>query len=206
MVNDQLYHKKQKDLARKRANRSIKKYILIVCEGKKTEPNYFKSFKITSAEIKIRGTGYNTKSLVAYAQECEKVANKQGLSYDQVWCVFDKDCFLKSEFKNAIKKAKALGFNVAYSNECFELWYLLHFEYLTSGLNRTRYFEKLKEHLGEDYKKNSKDMYDKLLEKQGIAIKNAKKLLGIYSKEQHPADCNPSTTVYLLVEELNRYL
>ena len=45
MGSDNLFHrrkaKKTSDLARRRAKRSAYQKILIVCEGEKTEPNYF---------------------------------------------------------------------------------------------------------------------------------------------------------------------
>ncbi len=40
------------------------KRILIVCEGGRTEPNYFRSFRITSVHVNIQGKGMNTDSLV----------------------------------------------------------------------------------------------------------------------------------------------
>jgi hypothetical protein len=38
---------------------------LIVCEGAKTEPNYFQSFRLPSAAVRIVGTGANTEGLVS---------------------------------------------------------------------------------------------------------------------------------------------
>lgn len=37
-----------------------KQTFLIICEGEKTEPNYFDAFKVKSAKIIIEGTGCNT--------------------------------------------------------------------------------------------------------------------------------------------------
>jgi hypothetical protein len=48
-------------------------------------------------------------------------------------------------------------------------------------------------------------MYEKLQDKQTIAIRNAEKLIQTY-KPPNPAKDNPSTTVYLLVEELNKHI
>ncbi len=47
-------------------------------------------------------------------------------------------------------------------------------------------------------------MYEKLLSKQATAIRNAKKLLSTYSSP-NPEQDNPSTTVFILVEEPNKY-
>ena len=68
MGTDNLFHKRKIKLERKLNSRSAKQRILIVCEGKKTEPNYFKSFPITSVKVEIFGDGFNTKSLVVYAK------------------------------------------------------------------------------------------------------------------------------------------
>ena len=121
-----------------------------------------------------------------------------------MWCVFDKDSFGKEQFNTAIQMAEKYGFRVAYSNEAFELWYILHFEYWVSGVDRKAYLTKLAEFLGEKYKKSDTFMYSKLLSMQKKAIRNAKKLLNQYPSTP-PADNKPSTTVHLLVEELNKY-
>lgn len=202
MGTDDLFHKRKLELQRKHASRSAKKRILIVCEGKKTEPNYFKSFPITSVKVEIFGDGFNTKSLVVYAKKKSDQAKREKLPYDQVWCVFDRDSFSGEQFNTAIQMAKSYSFRVAYSNEAFELWYVLHFEHLTVGLSRGRYIEKLTQYLEKEYKKNSSEMYDILLSRQGEAIRNAKRLFAIHVNLT-PADMRPSTTVHLLVEELN---
>jgi hypothetical protein len=188
--------------------RNEKKYILIVCEGQTTEKYYFEDCKIdlklTTTKIKVLGTGRNTLSLVEYALKQRK---KQGLDLenDEVWCVFDRDDFqIKGNFDNAIKKANANNLKIAYSNECFELWYILHFEYLNTDIGRTQYSPKLDQLLGMNYEKNTAKMYDKLKDKQNTAIKFAKKLLTCkeYNSLPDSQKC-PSTSVHLLVQSLN---
>ena len=87
----------------------------------------------------------------------------------------DKDDFPKGQFNTAIQMAESYGFHVAYSNEAFELWYLLHFEYLTAGINRSQYRTKLTKHMKKKYRKSDSDMYKKLLNRQKKAIHRAKK-------------------------------
>jgi hypothetical protein len=48
-------------------------------------------------------------------------------------------------------------------------------------------------------------MYDKLRERQSIAIRNAEKLLANYDRP-NPEQDNPSTTVHLLVQALNMFI
>ncbi|WP_375513984.1 RloB family protein [uncultured Nostoc sp.] len=173
-----------------------------MCEGSKTEPNYFRSFRVPKnvAEIDVQGVGENPSKLVQSAKDL----NKQG-AYDQVWCVFDRNSWTIEDFNNAIKNAKGEGFEVAYSNEAFELWYVLHFEFLHTGIPRSDYLRKLTSLFGQTYQKNSETIYDELFDKQAIAIKNAENLLKQYAPHT-PAKDNPSTTVHLLVQELNKFV
>jgi hypothetical protein len=76
------------------------------------------------------------------------------------------------------------------------------FEYFNTALPRDEYGRKLRRHLNQDYQKNNPDMYDKILDKQKIAIKFAKKLRASYDPHNPERD-NPCTTVHLLVEALN---
>ena len=126
--------------SRKQQTRELKPSILIVCEGECTEPRYFERFNASNAVIKIHGVGKNTKSLIADAIKIRK----QTGPYDQVWVVFDLDSFSKGHFDNAIKIAEKEGIRVAYSNEAFELWYMLHFDHLQSAISRSLYIEILK--------------------------------------------------------------
>jgi hypothetical protein len=99
---------------------------LIVCEGRRTEPNYFRAFRVpANVQVQIEGKGYNTLSLV---ERAVVLAAEQ--SYDQVWCVFDRDSFPVDSFNSALALARLHSFHVAYSNEAFELWYLLHYHYV----------------------------------------------------------------------------
>ncbi len=180
--------------------REVKQRFLIVCEGKKTEPNYFRGFRVPKDVMEIQGLGENPSKLVQSA----KIFKEQG-EYDQVWCVFDRDSWTEEDFNNAIHSAESYDFKIAYSNEAFELWYVLHFDFLNSGIPRKDYRVKLTSLLGKKYEKNSLTIYNDLIEKQIVAIKNAEKLLQQY-EPQKPVTDNPSTTVHLLVQELNKFI
>jgi hypothetical protein len=195
-TNSRSYSTRQLDI------KEVKQRFLIVCEGKKTEPYYFKSFRVPKAVVAIEGAAGDPTRLVNSAY---KLANED--KYDQVWCVFDRDegAWTAQNFNNALQNAKTYGFQVAYSNECFELWYILHFEFLNTGLPRSDYEDKLSELLGVKYRKNDSTIYQQLLAKQEIAIKYARKLLESYNSID-PERNNPSTTVHLLVEALNEFI
>jgi len=195
---------KRKKSNRKIHTRDLIERILIVCEGEKTEPNYFRKFLIDENKcyVKTTGEGYNTVRLV---QKAIKVQKESMPPYNKVWCVFDRDSFPAKDFNKAIKEAKKKGIEVAYSNEAFELWYFLHFDYCDSAMSRDQYQEKLSDLLGHKYEKNCETMYQELLYIQLMAIRNAERLLNSYDSF-NPENNNPSTTVHKLVEELNKRL
>jgi hypothetical protein len=186
--------------------RELRQRFLIVCEGTRTEPNYFAAFRVAKRVVRVdvRGSGTNTLGLV---QRTLEIRAEEGYTehYDQVWCVFDRDSFPADDFDDAIWLARSKGVRTAYSNEAFELWYVLHFQYLVTAFNRHDLASRLSELLGHRYAKNSSSMYRELLTRQATAIANAERLLQQYD-HRSPAAENPSTTVHLLVQELNRFL
>lgn len=205
-MSKNFWEKPNNSYKRKTGHRGLpKQRILIVCEGEKTEPYYFKAFRVSSAVVKISGTGANTFSLVQQAIQTQKDARKNKEPFDQVWCVFDHDDFPAENFNNAIDLANRNNCKIAYSNEAFELWYLLHYCFFDSAIHRKNYISKLEKHLKSKYQKNNPEMYETLLPFQKEAIRNSKNLLARYSPP-NPEKNNPSTTVHLLVEELNKHL
>ncbi len=192
---------------RREANRFIRDRFLIVCEGAATEPNYFRAFPVQAdlVEVDIKGIGANTKSLVEAAIRRKQEAHRNGKPYNQVWCVFDRDVFPAANFNEAFRLAGANGIRTAYSNQCFELWYYLHFHFIDTALHRHAYGNKLTDLIGRKYEKNDTCMYAHILNRQTTAIRNAKTLLNRYASH-NPEKDDPSTTVHLLVEALNEFI
>ena len=188
-----------------------RKRILIVCEGEKTEPNYFRSFQKALpkgvVELEIIGTGDNTLNVVNKAIEERNKKKDTNRAYDQVWAVFDKDSFPDHRFNEAVFLAKREKVGCAYSNEAFELWYLLHFEFYQNAAVRGHYAKLLSNHLQQPYQKNDSNIWSILEEKGDIsmAIRRARELSERYSQNS-PAQENPVTHVFRLVEELLIYL
>lgn len=200
--------KKRKENVREKLVR-----FLIVCEGTKTEPHYFEALISnhisTVREVKIDGEGRGTVALVDRTQEIKtELERKNAMTFDRVWVVFDKDDF--EDFNEAINKAHKLGFQSAWTNEAFELWYYLHFEYLDTGIGRADYIKKLevafRKKMGDshfEYKKGNPDIY-RLLQQYGredLAKRFAKQLRGLFHDTNY-ATHKPCTMVYQLVEEL----
>ena len=182
-----------------------KQRFLIVCEGERTEPNYFRGFRVP-ADIEVdirRGAGMHTSVVRKAISIIEEIDD----DYDQVWCVFDRDKngHNSRSFKEALQIARLRGISVAYSNDAFELWYLLHFNYHDTAISRHEYITKLNRYLGSSYSKNSLDMYAKLEDKMDVAIRNAKRLISGYNPID-PESNDPSTTIHLLVEQLRLFV
>lgn len=198
---------------------SIRKYFLIVCEGAKTEPNYFKAIKDTLPRgvmqfIEIQGEGRNTLTLIEEAIKIRERENSlNGKYYDQTWAVFDRDSFPDQNFNNAINKGEGVKdkVNCAWTNEAFELWYLLHLEYVNAPMSRGDYKPRIESWLSQKtgkpftYAKNRPDMYNILHEfgNEAQAILWAEQLEGNYEDYEF-ANHNPCTKVHKLVIELNK--
>jgi hypothetical protein len=158
-----------------------------------------------------------------------------------VWCVYDRDvnrnlaeatAKIKDDvsFDESINTAKNKGFNVAWSNDAFELWVLLHFEDIDptdeKWTHRDNYYSKLTE-IFTVYPNPNEDLekaknypsfgYKKDLKKQTnflnivrpsiipnttIAAKRAKELEKYHIAKSLSHEKVPCTLVYKLVEEL----
>jgi len=203
-------------------NRTIRNIFLIYCEGANTEPGYFRSFPVnTETEVEALGFGRSRLALVKHilklVEAKEMLAEQR--KYDperQIWCVFDRDerYFPKEDkdFDAAVALALKNGIRVAWSNDCFELWFYLHDHYIDNKVLRTHYYEYLSGKLKIDYEEDGKamefcrSMYDRLADRQHKAIRHAVRLLQIHKDEPRPSRRNPCTTVHELVIELNKCL
>lgn len=193
-------------------------YHLIVTEGTVTEPDYFNRIKEIINEkfprriqINVEGKGDNTVNLFYLAKN---YAESDPNGFKHVWIVYDTDSFPAEDINKVVELCKnTMSSNTTYhaiwSNECFELWYLLHFSYMHSNIHRTEYYKKLSEILQklqlDKYVKNRPDMFDILRPYMEDAINNAKKL-NVLNNGKTPADSNPGTQVYQILEILKPYL
>ncbi len=183
--------------------------VLILCEDGKSATLYFKGFKLDTRRVEVLpiGTGMNTDSLVENAVVRKQQAIQDGEPFNEIWCVFDRDSFPAEKFNRAFQLAESHGIHVAWANEAFEIWYLLHFNYHDTGLSRADYGRRLRVLLRCEYDKADDQIYAKLESRQPIAMKHANRL------EKHwgdmggcnPESANPSTRVHKLVEFLNEF-
>ena len=213
MGTDNLFHKRKERkaelLRRRRAIKEPYDVILIVCEGEKTEPNYFselkKAFRLSNANVRICGRGADPLSVVDFTIE----TFRREPEFDRVYCVFDRD--RHTRYDEALDKVRRtrLGkgskiFAIP-SIPCFEFWLLLHFIYTTRPFDAppgdsicSRVIEELKKYLPA-YQKGDQDIFNKIHDSLDNAIANAYRVEQFH---QTSATDNPSTLVHSLVEYL----
>ena len=202
---------KKSDLSRSRPLQPTRTTFYIVSEGQ-TEAFYLKTFPVRSAEIETVPLGTAPPNILKYAK-------RNGREYDQIWCVFDMDynpqkTNQKAQFDNAVA-AETGKLRCAYSNDSFELWFVLHYQSIEQSELRSHYNEILSDVWAIDYEEEGKkerfvrSIYKRLQSdtrsSQAHALKRAKQLDHDHAGKP-PHQQNPTTTVYKLVEELNKWL
>lgn len=222
MGSDDLRKKKraarEQDLQRKAQVRQQFEKILIVCEGSKTEPYYFKSLKnhlrLPNIDIPMDKKGRSPISVVEYGQELYDSCSKQD-KYDKVFCVFDRDTHASfEEAKNLINwinaKLKHDVFVCIESTPSFEYWYLLHFEDFKGayrpilGSERKSVGQIAEDQLKSfipNYTKSQKEMFERTSDRIQNACELARR---VWKKATEENNMNPSTNVFELVEYLQR--
>ena len=105
--------------------------VLIVCEGRRTEPLYFREiadrYRLSTANIKVIGSGADPRTVVRAAKKERDREIRRGEKYDRVYCVFDRD--EHATFQTACDEARASRLRLTTSWPCFEFWLRLHFDF-----------------------------------------------------------------------------
>jgi len=165
--------------------KKVNKQIIICCGAEKTEPNYFNSVKEEYnfpgklVEVVVCKTRHGDPYSVV-----KEALKKKETKEDLVWAIIDKDQF--TDFERAYSFAEKNGVRIALSSLCFEIWFLLHFQYSTRGhMCNDDMCRMLTVFLGREYSKSDTNMYECLKDKLIIAKKNAEKLRK-YCREYSP--------------------
>jgi RloB-like protein len=124
-------------LRRRPASREPKRRFTVFCEGRNTEPAYFRSLQRTVADALIdlvivaaAGVPYTLAvQAVDRARELgiTRRTRRNRDSYeenDEVWAVFDRD--EHPRYDEAVVLCERYRVGAARSNPCFEVWLILH--------------------------------------------------------------------------------
>ena len=151
----------------KEARRASYARILIVTEGRKTEPLYIEeirtAYQLHSANVEVQPGELGTAPIqvVRYAQQLFEDGDlHKGIrpkSFDQVYAVFDRDDHdsyfnalhlaqsLDGKFRNDDKQS--VSFKAIASRPSFELWLLLHYEDIQAPIHRDEVMQRLKRYI-----------------------------------------------------------
>jgi RloB-like protein len=181
--------------------------LLILCEDTKSAVFYLRKFPFDHDQVQIEcvGTGMNTDSLMEEAINRMQAAEKGKNPYEAVWVVFDRDSFPARNFNRAFELARDHAtIKACWSNECFELWYLLHFALRTTGIDRADIWTDLSRRLGQKYDKANDELFEELKPRLETAVRNAGRLAFENAQLREPRH-NPSTCVHELIKVLLRF-
>lgn len=216
MGSEDLFHKRKARasdaLQRQRFERARNTRYLIVCEGTKTEPHYFRELLddllIRPQTVRIApNDGVSPDRVVAHALHLYEEDAASGDAFDTVYCVFDRD--KHTTFDAAVQRTKDLGdagkpLIAITSTPCFEFWLLLHFGYTDQPFHAAGRKSvgdqvvaalKTKPGFGK-YGKGQKGIYGVLKTKLGDALTHAAQLRGHGAAT---ASINPATDIDRLV-------
>ena len=221
---------------------------IIFCEDENDEPFYFRSFGIENKlkincipnqknkKLNLLNTLIYCKNagLIDYIDHTYKL--RENVT-ENIWCVYDRDFenidllqIKESDdlnFTTSIDSALKAGLKVAWSNDAFELWILLHFEKLPNAkVHRNYIYDRLTDIFkaypsitekfndiitsGDfNYKTHLKRrvsflnfVLPDIKEKTEQAIENAISMESFFHGGIPYHDCNPCTKVHHLVKDI----
>jgi RloB-like protein len=192
--NQPKHRQRSRELKRRTAKRAPIERLLIVCEGKKTEPQYITEirteFRLSTANVQVLQSELGTQPLqvVEYAEQLFLYGDRskaiEPFAFDRVISIFDRDDH--PTYHNALSKVKALNgkklendlgeaatFIAIASVPCFEVWLLLHFEDIQAPIHRDEVYSRLRSHII-DYDKGRSGYWAVTKPYLEIAINRAK--------------------------------
>jgi hypothetical protein len=180
-------------LKRKQGTRPPYDRVLIVCEGEKTEPNYFDEIRvqlrIPTAHVQIMPSALGTQPRQVVDYAVEKFGESR--EFDIVYAVFDRDDHdtyhdglaqagrLNETLKNDEKKK--VPFFAVPSIPCFELWVLIHFIEIHAFADRHTIIGRLKTYIA-DYEKGRRGVFALTASNLNVAMERAVRLREQFSR------------------------
>jgi hypothetical protein len=201
--------------SRSHADRHFRETILVFCEGRETEPNYFHALKRDDEisrkyDITVKG-GQGGSRLQIVRDLLDHVKNVTK-PYDLKYCILDTERLstqeAKKDFSDAIALSAKGGIECYLSNPAFEVWFLAHFVRTCRQFNDCdsvilEINKHWKKSFNQSYEKSDRSIYQRLRDRIRLAIDNARKVREIDHKgKREIAECNSSTQIYLLIDKL----
>lgn len=188
--------------------------ILIVCEDSKHSVAYFRAFikdkRLSSSFVVVCGEECGSAPQKVFEYAKERLEEGDGDCFDRVYLVLDEDGHprlndtlkaVENHNMNKENKKPSTLITVIVSYPCFEYWILLHFEATTRSFSKCDDLRKaIKKHMLSYEKEGYGDLYNSHLKaRTETAIKHSKYTQSKAVQERRE---NPSTKLYLLIEDL----
>jgi RloB-like protein len=185
--------------ARSHLRKPLRESFLIFCEGA-TEVGYFNFFR---KRAKLMHGG-NALKIV---QNSITYKDKSSKKFDQYWVVFDKDETSHPDFNRAIEIAEANGINVAWGNQAFELWFILHYQDFRRECHRNKYEMMLKEYIpwyyaGGKSEEQGRKLHQHTFSLIPVAIQNARNGFESFDQVMPASQKESCTKLYVLIEKI----
>jgi hypothetical protein len=196
------------DLRRRGPQRNPKAEIVVVCEGKVTEPQYLVELarhyrSLISMDLIIEKGAGVPLSILKRAREMLHRRDGDFGKNDQVWAVFDRDDH--PEVTRAINEAVASGISVGFSNPCFELWLVLHYRDHDAPVSRRQIQRVLRSLMPKYNPRGSKEIsFAQICDAVEIAEARAE-AMDIRRAKERDARGNPCSTIYKLTREIRKH-
>ena len=195
-------------LRRRVATREPKRRFTLICEGKNTEPEYFRALQATLPgaliELIVEPAVGAPMTIAKRAATLRRKA-RTGDSFaqnDEIWAVFDRD--EHPNFDEAVRLCANKGISVARSNPCFEVWLILHHADFHAPDGRHAVQARLTEFHPEYAPNRGKRLdFSAILDKRPAAEMRAERQLAAREAEGSPFG-PPSTTVFELTQAIAR--
>jgi hypothetical protein len=192
---------------RRVAARPPRRELLVFVEGEVTEEVYLKDWhrrfrgRVNVEIHEFHGTpmALVERAVAAKDAEAKEARRKRGRAHDEVWCVFDVD--EHPLLPEARTLAAANDIQLAISNPCIELWFLLHFADQNAYLDRHAAQKASAEHLHCD-KKLTQTALDELAGRFEEAKARAEHLDEKHRLDDTPAPGNPSSGAWRMVDAI----
>lgn len=177
----------------------------VFTEGSKTEPLYLTHWsrryrdRVIVSVAEFHGTPLSlVESAISEFQDDARTAKRgRGDAFDQYWCVFDID--VHPHVMEAVQLAAQHGIEVAYSNPCIELWFVLHFRDQNAFIERGNVQRLSKELLGCEKSLEPRAL-DALVRLHDDAVVRAQALDEKHLGDGSPLGSNPSSNVCKLID------
>jgi hypothetical protein len=213
MRDDQPKHRQmrqeQRRVARRKASRAGLPSVLVVCEGRETEPSYIDGLRdhlgINAAAVHIVPGSSVTDPIGLVRNAHQRFRGDRDYDFVYVVCDGDSNQLAAARELAARPLRNASGattqVQIIASCPCIEFWLLLHFQYSARPFqNGAEVQQALRAHLP-DYRKNDRDIFRKTVVGLDLACQRA---LQLKAELIANGGIAPNTDMHLLVDQLRR--